>query len=112
MQTNSISISQRTSLASEILAILVAKGFATQDGSVWQFVCSRSGKRKGSKVVVYTAIDKFNGAVNPYEKIRILRLTEVNGSMSFQRVARINPQGSLKNISSVFSKAVEKAIST
>ena len=112
---NPSSIQHRTWLASDILDLLVKRGFSIDQElseKAWEFVCSRVDKLgSGNKIIIYTSIEKLTGAMreNGRDRIRVLRNVVIEGKTHFTRVARINRSGSFRDINTRVCDGIEKA---
>jgi len=115
---NPSSIQHRTWLASDILDLLVKRGFSIDQElseKAWEFVCSRVDKLDSSKkIIIYTSIEKLTGAMreNSRDRIRVLRNTVIEGKTHFVRVARINRTGSFSDINTRVCDSIVKAQKT
>lgn len=115
---NPSSIKHRTWLASNILDLLVKRGFSIDQelsDKAWEFVCSRVDKSDSSKkIIIYTSIEKLTGAMreNGRDRIRVLRNVVIEGKTHYARVARINRSGSFLDINTRVCDGIEKAQKT
>ena len=113
---NCTNTDDRYRLASEVLQLLVASGFAITNNSVysrrnWKEFVAEKNLSAEEKIIVYTTIEKCTGLMYDKEKpvITVVRKNKLDNQPHFRRVARIKKDSTIDTIILRIKEAIKKA---